>query len=82
MRMHAVKVASRSINVESHPALYEAVTGQPGDVALGAAVADALRQVRPRLCTIQAVFVKITDFSQLQPLLHLFVLLEHALRCD
>jgi hypothetical protein len=33
-------------SLSAHPALYEAVKGRPGDVALGTAAAEALRQVR------------------------------------
>jgi hypothetical protein len=38
--------AEAGFTLPAHPALYEAVKGQPGDVALGATAAAALHQVR------------------------------------
>jgi hypothetical protein len=39
-------VATMGYTLSAHPVLHQAVTGRPGDVALGAVAAQALRQVR------------------------------------
>jgi hypothetical protein len=48
LRTDAVIVSAKAFTLSAHSTLYKAVTGQPGDVALGATAAEALRQVRAR----------------------------------
>jgi hypothetical protein len=46
LRRNAVTTSWLAFKLSAHPTLYQAVTGQPGDVALGATAAAALHQVR------------------------------------
>jgi hypothetical protein len=44
--LNLMETGAASCSLSAHPVLHQAVTGRPGDVALGAVAAEALRQVR------------------------------------